>query len=97
MGTHAHEVMSIFAQLLADCDDAAGGHPSTPVQVQTPCKTPHPGDRYQLLAWACVWQQPLPCSVLDWRITACLRRAQLGSGVSTAGPVWGSPAPGQAA
>jgi hypothetical protein len=40
VGTHAHEVMSIFAQLLADCDDAAGGDPSTPVQVHTTLRIP---------------------------------------------------------
>ncbi len=34
MGTHAHEVMSIFGQLLAAHDDAAGDAEHGPVQVQ---------------------------------------------------------------
>lgn len=33
VGTHAHELLSIFAQLLAEHDDAAGGGSATPVQV----------------------------------------------------------------
>lgn len=38
VGTHAHEVMSVFGQLLAQHDDAAGGGGATPVQVRHPVR-----------------------------------------------------------